>query len=335
VEDARARLPSRSKPSMMLDTSSLEKLLEAELQLYFHLGIADRNGGCIRDIPQIDMTADFNTYLNETQGQAVGDVLSAMGNENFELQQIVAARIDTLTSGSQASRTPRLQKVPKIFPEWQPKHLRRALRASMVTCAQHNKDKRFIPRGQLEEVCKIEVILQQLREAFPEGSPYFFEQLISLICHGEIPSTFAIYKPYFRLFAILVLINKAGFIGYFLEHSLCDDDLPFHHTPDFKKMWPNNKKEKDHIRFPDEVDDECDDEFIEDFARAQWSVLAPFFESPKSSSLRCNVYEFEDKTILPITHVSQNKHTGGFGFVERVQLHEKHHDFVSPSIACF
>ncbi|PTB36715.1 hypothetical protein M441DRAFT_150256 [Trichoderma asperellum CBS 433.97] len=88
-------------------------------------------------------------------------------------------------------------------------------------------------------------------------------------------------------------------------------------------MWSNKTGEKDYIKFPDGIDDE----FIEAFARVQWSVLAPAFESPKSSSLRCNFYEFDDMIILPITNVSDNKHQGGFGLVEKVQLHEEHNGF--------
>ncbi|EHK45471.1 hypothetical protein TRIATDRAFT_318965 [Trichoderma atroviride IMI 206040] len=94
-------------------------------------------------------------------------------------------------------------------------------------------------------------------------------------------------------------------------------------------MWPKNKEEEDHIQFPEEVDDD----FIEDFVRVQWQLLAPSFKSPKSSSSRCNFYEFDDKTILPITKISKNKHTGGFGVVERVQLHEEHHEFKHPHFA--
>lgn len=217
---------------------------------------------------------------------------------------------------------------PENAQEEQPKRLKRVLRDSLVNCAL-KKGKRFIPRRQLEIKCDIKAIAKELKELFPRRDPNTCENRASLICHGETQNSSLILKPCFKIFAILVLIDKAQLIGYF-QNSLCDNDLPFHYTSDFAKMWPNNKEEKDHIQFPDGVDDE----FIEAFAREQWSVLVPFFESPKLTSLRCNFYELDDKTILPITHVSENKHMGGFGVVERVQLHKEHHEFVS-SIVCF
>ncbi|KAH8127647.1 hypothetical protein FP744_10008332 [Trichoderma asperellum] len=204
----------------------------------------------------------------------------------------------------------------------QSKRLKRVLRESLVTCA-HNKEKRFIPCRQLEIKCDIKAVAKELKKAFPRSDPNSYEKRASLICHGQTRNSSPISKPCFKIFAILVLLDKAGLIDYFQKHSVCDDDLPFYYTSDFGKMWPNKKEEKDHIRFPDEIDDE----FIEAFTRVQWSVLAPAFESPKSSSLRCNFYEFEDMIILPITNVSDNKHQGGFGLVEKVQLHEEHNDF--------
>lgn len=228
-------------------------------------------------------------------------------------------------------KKPQPPEEPTTSPEGPSKRLKRLLRTSFVACP-HIKgiDKRFIPRQQLEINCSVEAVAKELKEIFPKRDFSSCEELASLTCHGTTGNSSTISQPCFKIFAILVLIDKAQLIGYFQKNSLCDNDLPFHHTSKFEKMWPKNKEEKDHIQFPDGVDDE----FIEAFAREQWSVLAPSFESPKSSSLRCIFYEFDDKTILPITKVSKNKHTGGFGVVERVQLHEEHHEFVS-SIVCF
>ncbi|KAL7892659.1 hypothetical protein HDV64DRAFT_166552 [Trichoderma sp. TUCIM 5745] len=234
--------------------------------------------------------------------------------------------IEDGSSGSEPNLEPRVQQQTEIPPKTSSgsKALRKLLRASLVTC-EHNRtgEKRFIPRRQLAIICNMKAVVQELKKAFPGSDPGFCEQLASLICHGQPQSSISTHKPCLKIFAILVLINEAGLIGFFQERSLCDDDLPFHSTPDFEKMWPNEKGEGDYLQFSDEVDDE----FVENFVRVQWQLLAPSFERPKSSSLRCNFYEFDDKTILPITNVSQNKHTGGFGVVERVQLHEEHHEF--------
>lgn len=218
---------------------------------------------------------------------------------------------------------------PENAQEEQPKRLKRVLRDSLVNCAL-KKGKRFIPRRQLEIKCDIKAIAKELKELFPRRDPNTCENRASLICHGETQNSSLILKPCFKIFAILVLMDKGRLIDCFQKHLLCDDDLPFSCTSNFEKMWPNKREEKDHIHFPSEVDDE----FIEGFVRWQWSVLSPSFESPKSSSLRCKFYEFEDKIILPVTNVSDNKHQGGFGFVEKVQLHEEHNGFVRL-IICF
>jgi hypothetical protein len=219
---------------------------------------------------------------------------------------------------------------PITPPEEPSKRLKKLLRASLVTCPHvKDKDKRFIPCQQLEITCNIKTVAKELKLFFPKRNFNSCEKLASLICHGSTRNSSTFFsKPCFKIFAILVLIDKAKLIDYFQKNSLCDDDLPFHYTSDFEKMWPNKKEEKDYIQFPDGVDDE----FIEAFASKQWSVLAPSFESPKSTSLRCKFYELDDKMILPIIHVSENKHTGGFGVVERIQLHEEHHEFVSSTV---
>jgi hypothetical protein len=214
--------------------------------------------------------------------------------------------------------------------EKSPKSLKKVLKEHLVSCAQHNKEKRFIPRRQLQTTCNIKAVRRELKRVYPRSDPDFCEQLASLICHDQTRNSSAISKPYLKIFAILALIKEAKLIDFFRKQSLCDDDLPFQSTSDFQRMWPKNKEEKDHLQFPEGVDDD----FVEDFVRVQWQLLAPSFKSPESSSLRCNFYEFDDKTILPITKVSKNKHTGGFGVVERIQLHEEHHEFVSSTI-CF
>ncbi|KAI8663493.1 hypothetical protein NCS57_00950500 [Fusarium keratoplasticum] len=98
AEDIRAQLSSTSGASTMPDTvraAITKKLLETERRLYFHLGLADVDG-CINDILKVDTTVVFDTYLGDPRQHAIEDVLAAIRSGNFELQEVVAAHIDTL-----------------------------------------------------------------------------------------------------------------------------------------------------------------------------------------------------------------------------------------------
>ncbi|KAL6906593.1 kinase-like protein [Trichoderma evansii] len=200
--------------------------------------------------------------------------------------------------------------------------LKKVLREALVNYA-HDDQKRFIPCRQLETICDTDAIAKELKKLFPENDINSLETRASLIYNGQIQNGSIISKKCFKIFAILVLMGKARFIDYFQRQSLCDDDLPFFCTSNFRQMWPHKKEQKDHPKFPNEVDDE----FIEDFVRWQWSVLVPSFEAPQTESIRCNFYTFDEKIILPIIHISDYKHQGGFGLVEKVQLHEEHNGF--------
>ena len=74
-----------------------KKLLDTERRLYLNLGLADVNGR-IKDIPKVDMTAMFDTYLGDPGRHAIEHVLSAIRTGDFELQQTVRERVDTLVN---------------------------------------------------------------------------------------------------------------------------------------------------------------------------------------------------------------------------------------------
>jgi hypothetical protein len=210
--------------------------------------------------------------------------------------------------------------------------LKTRLREALVSSA-YRRDMRFIPCGQLEKLCDIETVEKELRRSLPESDSGSYKKRASLICHGLVQGTSIVLKPCFKIFVILVLLSKVKLIETFQKYSLCDDDLPFSYTTDFKKLWSHRKEPKNPkniLEFPGEVEV---DEFIENFARTQWSVLVPSFEAPTKGSMRCNVYTFEERTILPIINVAKKTYPGGFGLVEKVELHDDHNGFVS-SIMC-
>lgn len=187
-------------------------------------------------------------------------------------------------------------------------------------------NRRFIPCRQLENICNEQVVALELSRAFPKSDDRFLQSRASLICHGQTQDLSIISQPCVKIFVILVLMGKTALIELFLEHLLCDRDLPFFSTSDLKKLYSHQNNSASSLIFPAEVDRY---EFIEDFLEKQWSVLIPSFEAPEAVNIRCNVYELHGKTILPIQEVSKKKYPGGFGLVEKVKIHREHNGFVS------
>ncbi|KAL7905497.1 kinase-like domain-containing protein [Trichoderma velutinum] len=202
------------------------------------------------------------------------------------------------------------------------KSLKVRLRQAFVTNPCDNR--RFIPCRLLEEICDEQTVAQELSEAFPESDDSFHQSRASLICHGHAQDLLITSQPCLKIFAILVLLGNAGLIQSFLQHRLCDRDLPFFSTPDLIGLYSHRHKPGSSLTFPDE-----DDQYgiIEDFLEKQWSVLVPSFKAPEPGYMRCNVYELHDKTILPIQEVSKKKYPGGFGLVEKVKIHREHNGF--------
>lgn len=186
--------------------------------------------------------------------------------------------------------------------------------------------RRFIPCQKLEELCDEQSVEKELAKAFPDNDASSIQRLTRWIYHGQAQDTSITSQPCRKIFAILVLLNKVGLIKSFLEHPLCDNDLPLSSTPEFTWLSSRRKEHRNHLYFPDEDDGYA---IAENFIEKQWSVLVPTFNAPTSGRMRCNVYEFDEKTILPIERISKKKYPGGFGLVEKVKIHREHNGFVS------
>ncbi|KAL6689731.1 kinase-like domain-containing protein [Trichoderma pleuroticola] len=227
------------------------------------------------------------------------------------------------------------------------------LRGSYVTNARSKEV--FIPRLQLEQICTFEAVKETLVTAFPRKNDNFYEGYASAICHGQAldPSlsithcshaastlsesdkstmnqvassknSTVVSHPRRKIFAILVLIGQPRLIELFLQHSLCDDLLPFSCTENFMVLWSSKMSPDSHIQFPQGCDRFA---IIRGFFNEQWSVLAPHFDAHTTDKMRFKVYDLHQNEILPIEVVSKKKYPGGFGLVEKVKIHSEHHSF--------
>jgi len=122
-----------------------------------------------------------------------------------------------------------------------------------------------------------------------------------------------------KIFAILILIERAAVIGNFVKDGMCDDYLPVR----FTGTWPYRVYcSGDTERRP-----KCfwgwRRSTLQRFEREQWKVLAPVFTT--SAKLDDPPY-FGEGTILPFTE-KEIKNTGTYGKVYRVKIHPEHFNF--------
>ncbi|KAF2204802.1 kinase-like protein [Delitschia confertaspora ATCC 74209] len=122
-----------------------------------------------------------------------------------------------------------------------------------------------------------------------------------LSAYGQRDSAGTIQRKYLRVFAVLILIKKVEWIGYFLQQVHSDDSyLPFYpleHPPYFLS--------------PERID------FFEEFYKTQWQFCALKFEKEEMFSNR----DYEPKQILPIIEKEPLK-TGASCTTYKITLHD-------------
>ena len=114
-----------------------------------------------------------------------------------------------------------------------------------------------------------------------------------------------------RVFAILVIIREESMLVDFMEtdnllQNTLDSRLPLDFST-IRQLLPENPES---------------DVVAKEFCDRQWEVLAPIFGPDLSHRV------FDNMAIMPFLWGSSKKAgEGGFGFVDRVTLHEAHHGF--------
>ncbi|KAF3062931.1 hypothetical protein CFAM422_010370 [Trichoderma lentiforme] len=181
--------------------------------------------------------------------------------------------------------------------------------------------KRFIPRQKLQEICNERAVAKELARMFPENDTDTNERLTLSICYGRTKDPSIASQSCRKIFAILVLIHEPRLIESFLDHPLCDNDLPLSFDPRFyNALWAPKLKPIRHVKFPDDIDHYW---VIKNFTNEQWSVLAPSFEADTTGK-GCKVYEFHENDILPIEADPRYTYGSGSGLVEKVKIHSEH-----------
>ncbi|KAK5661413.1 hypothetical protein OQA88_11313 [Cercophora sp. LCS_1] len=184
------------------------------------------------------------------------------------------------------------------------------LRRSMVDFP-GKEGRKFLPIKKLEEIVTRETTKRELQST---GVP-----------NGRINAILDdIFAPPTRrkIFAIIVLIERASDIQEFIRSGLDDSNLPFSKT----SFDSQHASQLQFFRAWKYVETEF-------FYEHQWVLLAPFFVFPTATIHAAPHYEFQDRVILPYIQSDETNPAtrveGGFSDVWKVKIHTAHHNLPS------
>lgn len=198
----------------------------------------------------------------------------------------------------------------------------------------------FFPLDSLHELITEQTASEELcRHVGSEWSERKIARYAKKICSEEsIEGTEDGLKPriiaYRKVFAILVLIDKAAAIREFIQERVNDADLPLVKSEKGRGMQRCRALGKDLICFQQKDLDgqrRWSKPQILNFERWQWTTLAPFFaRSEERKEVRH--YVLQDQDILPFLPDQKRDEQpqdiyGGGGRVVRADIHPDHHNF--------
>lgn len=129
-----------------------------------------------------------------------------------------------------------------------------------------------------------------------------------------------------KLYATLAYIKKGAEIGGLLAEGITDDDLPFVKTT-VENRVVLSRRDGDTI----ETFDHWENKHLKKFDLHQWWMNSPVFKLNK------DLYQLDEKTILPFVHFEGSKGKGGkkqqagYSEVFPVKIHPAHHNFWESS----
>lgn len=176
--------------------------------------------------------------------------------------------------------------------------------------------KDFIPAGALKRVINTNAVRRALQELHADARPRgILRDDAETICHS-----------YFKIFAILVLVDMVWRIPDFISSNLDDSRLPM---PDIDttgaRTLPTALLEDNSWKAFISKWRRRD---VDHFKTYQWRVLAPVFTA------RDLEYRLCPSHILPFEE-SHEQSKGGFATVYRVKIHPDHHDFGKLEVGAF
>jgi hypothetical protein len=178
-----------------------------------------------------------------------------------------------------------------------------------------NSEKRFLPSGDLKRICNHFAVRDDL--------------IIEHGYHKDEAESYAKYvcaAPAREIFSILALINYVHLLPAFIQAGLVDVNLPLTWNEQRTELLYRGQRQKEQVGF---LSHREHSEVMREFYNKQWWVHVPFLDWDKTNHKKALNFRFDEGTVLPWTEIGVRDRTGGFGVVEKVQIHKDHHSFVS------
>lgn len=205
----------------------------------------------------------------------------------------------------------------------------------------HSERKGFFSETELAALLTEEIIAKEL-QLCSRGVRLRTAQKLATQIRGQFSAP-SLPKTYTKIFAILVLCDKAEAISQFLRHDVSDSDLPLvKFAPWDSSPLPNlfhlarkgcQKKLKCFQNWSYTA--------ISRFEEWQWTTIAPFFSLGGRKSVKH--LELQDQAVLPFEKdsrfpdrasvSSRLEFKGGFSQVFRVSIHPDHHSLNAPDVS--
>jgi hypothetical protein len=172
--------------------------------------------------------------------------------------------------------------------------------------------KQFVPLDHLDHVISEHNIKLEL-----EATEGVWTKLVNLVMPSNVPKRVA--EKAKKIFAALVLMDRAAAIYGLLEEGLTDDHLPLHSVRNEKYLLSRDNV----TTFPFEG---WRDAPVNDFIdHKQWLFLAPVLHSDGQ------FIKVDEECALPFTK-STVIGSGGAGIVHRATLHQRHQQGYEVSV---
>ncbi|KAL6857447.1 hypothetical protein ACO1O0_004882 [Amphichorda felina] len=185
-----------------------------------------------------------------------------------------------------------------------------------------NKKEKFLPRGSLERICHFDAVLKEVLPFHRDKAQA--QKCAEFVCGNRQSESRDNRTSSREIFAILVLIDAVEFMPKFQHAEIRDDDLPFRSDDEQTKLWKRKATGDCHIDFFIYPRDRC---ILTEFYGKQWWVHVPFIGQDDRNK-KAIAYYLEPETVMPWTFVDkEGQEKGGFGVVEKIQIHPDHHAF--------